>query len=409
MLILVSIYILMFAYGESRRPAVCHVALGMSLLTFAILNILKIDLGRLPDGAFTYKLAQTVQNLPQALHAFIIIILTIISARLLYKEYRYKQETITRSSIKESMDNLPMGLSFSTNNGLIILSNRVMNKLSHEITGRELRDAESFWQNILAQNQNKQNRNAADKNEAIVKLKDGQTWTFATKEIWTDHKRGKQITAIDITALDQLKMQLEEKNVEFLKMNQRLREYSTNLASIKAKEERLATKAQLHSQLGFILLATRRSLTNGLYEEDGHSIKDLWRTNISILLSGTGLKEKDAFDELQQAAKDIGIALQLQGQIPTNSRIKDIALVAAIEALNNALRHADATTLLLAIEETPEEYQIELTNNGSLPEGEIIEGGGLSDLRRKVEGINGQIGIEIAPAFKLWIKIPNNL
>ena len=53
-----------------------------------------------------------------------------------------------------------------------------------------------------------------------------------------------------------------------------------------------------------------------------------------------------------------------------------------------------------------EEYTIELTNNGILPKEEIIEGGGLSVLRERVEGRGGKMGIDIEPIFKLWIRFP---
>ena len=118
------------------------------------------------------------------------------------------------------------------------------------------------------------------------------------------------------------------------------------------------------------------------------------------------VKEKNAFEELLEAALDIGIELKLEGRLPQESENKDIILKAAIEALNNAVRHAGATELNLTIKEVEEEYTIELTNNGILPKEEIIEGGGLSALREKVEGRGGRMGIDIEPIFKLWIRFP---
>ena len=92
--------------------------------------------------------------------------------------------------------------------------------------------------------------------------------------------------------------------------------------------------------------------------------------------------------------------------MPQESENKGFILKAAIEALNNAVRHAGATELNLTIKEVEEEYTIELTNNGSSPEKEIIEGGGLSVLRERIEGRGGIMGIDIEPIFKLWIRFP---
>ncbi len=81
-----------------------------------------------------------------------------------------------------------------------------------------------------------------------------------------------------------------------MKMNSRLHQYSENLAHIKSKEERLATKTQLHNELGYILLATRRALANKELDKEGQSILALWKKNIATLLTGRGgLKEKKCF------------------------------------------------------------------------------------------------------------------
>ncbi len=78
--------------------------------------------------------------------------------------------------------------------------------------------------------------------------------------------------------------------------------------------------------------------------------------------------------------------MKLEGRLPQESENKDIILKAAIEALNNAVRHAGgATELNLTIKEVEEEYTIELTNNGILPKEEIIEGGGLSASEKRLK------------------------
>lgn len=276
LLILLDVYILMYAFTESRRPTICHIAFGQVLVGLLILNILKIELDKLPNEGIIYGLTQALQNIPLAFYTLLLLILFASSGLIFYKEYRYKQNTITESSIKESIDNLPMGLGFSTEDGLVILSNRTLNKLCHEITGRELRDAQKFWQNLQAQKP-KKSPYLEGNHETILRLENGQTWSFGLKQIQINNKKGRQITAIDITELGKLQTELKKKNLEFEKMNTRLKKYSENLSLIKAKEERLATKAQLHNQLGYILLATRRSLTSGRVQEDGQAIRDLWQ------------------------------------------------------------------------------------------------------------------------------------
>ena len=406
-LLLFNFYVLMFAFTVTKRRKICHICLGLILISFIRLHSLGMDLSLMKNNNPIFVITQIFQSIPADIYIIIFLIMLAVSVYLTYIEHQYRQNTITRTSIKESIDNLPAGLCFSTVSGIVFLSNKTMNNLCHKITGRDLQDAEAFWQEITESGQNMNMYKSG--NQLISQFDNKQTWSFSRHNIKVNNKAGVQITAVNITELDELRTLLKKKNTEFMKMNTRLRQYSENLAAIKSKEERLATKTQLHSELGYILLATRRIMANKEFDQEGKSVLALWKQNIAALLSGNGMKEKNAFEELLQSAADIGIKLQLHGELPQKSKIKDIVMISAIEALNNAIRHADATVLNLTIEETEKEYTIELTNDGALPEKKITEGGGLSALREKIRREGGIMGIDTVPVFKLWIRLPKNL
>lgn len=405
-LTLVNLYILVYAFTQSKRCKICHIALGFTLLTFIILYSLTMDISLVVNRNVLLIMIKKFQSLPVNIYIIIFFLILTGSINLLYKEKKSLKESITRASIKESIDNLPMGLCFSTKNGIVLLSNRSMNQLCHKITGSELQDGEFFWEKVMEKRRKFEDSLEVNQQIHILQLNNGETWSFFRNPIKVNNKDGVQITATNITELFGLRSQLKKKNLEFMKMNSRLHQYSENLSHIKSKEERLATKTQLHSELGYILLATRRALANKELDKEGQSILALWKQNIAALLSGRGLKEKNVFEELLEAALDIGIEFKLKGKLPQESENKDLILKATIEALNNAVRHAGATELNLTIKEVEEEYTIELTNNGSSPEKEIIEGGGLSVLRERIEGRGGIMGIDIEPIFKLWIRFP---
>ncbi len=395
-LVLFDFYIFAFAFSHTGRHKTSCIAFVFMLTSFVILYSLTFDVRLLSGNNLLFEIIQIFHNIAPIIYILILLIILTVSVILLYKENLYEQNAITRTSIKESIDNLPMGLSFSTKSGMVFLSNRFMNNLCHKITGRELQDAEYFWEEIKRKGQK----------ASIIKINDEETWSFTRHSIKINRTDGVQITAVNITQLDELRSQLKNKNIDFVKMNTRLREYSENLAVIKSKEERLATKAQLHNELGYILLATRKAMANKeMSKEEGQSVLSLWKQNINVLLSGKGIKEKNAFEELMQSAYDIGIKLHLHGDLPQENIIKNLILTATIEALNNAVCHGEATELNLIIKEKESDYIIELTNDGIMPEGEIVEGGGLSALRKKIEEQGGTMEIDIEPIFKLRICI----
>ena len=63
--------------------------------------------------------------------------------------------------------------------------------------------------------------------------------------------------------------------------------------------------------------------------------------------------------------------------------------------------HAGARTLNVALNETEADRSMRFTNDGTRPEKPITEGGGLSSLRRKLEGMGAAMRVESSPEFAL--------
>jgi signal transduction histidine kinase len=74
--------------------------------------------------------------------------------------------------------------------------------------------------------------------------------------------------------------------------------------------------------------------------------------------------------------------------------------------VTNAVRYAGATELYADFSETKTEATVTVANNGKQPDGEIIEGGGLSTLRRRVERAGGTMTLQSLPKFRLTVTVP---
>jgi len=276
-LTLVNFYILVYAFSQSKNHKICHLALGFNLMSFVILYILTMDFPLIANTNALLLMIRKFQSLPVKIYVIIFFLILTGSISLLYREKKSLKESITRASIKESIDNLPMGLCFSTKNGIVLLSNRSMNQLCHKITGRELQDGEFFWQKVMEKRRKFEDSLEVNRQIHILQLNNVEIWSFSRNPIKVNNKDGVQITATNITELFGLRSQLKKKNLEFMKMNSRLHQYSENLSHIKSKEERIATKTQLHNELGYILVATRRALVNKELDKEGQSILALWK------------------------------------------------------------------------------------------------------------------------------------
>lgn len=345
-------------------------------------------------------------NLPAASALLWLLIFTAIPCLALARESPLWKHDITRSSIKESMDQLPMGLCFSHTNGVILLANRAMNALCHQIVGRELQDAQRFWEILTGDAPLPGAERLWVKGERLLRFPDGTVRSFRRDTITIEDTPIVQITAVDVTEPYRLTEKLREQNAALDEMNTRLRRYGENVDELVKKQEWLDTKVRIHGEFGQALLAARRFLAQPEVADPGPLLSQ-WSKNIAMLRQSTGSNDgAQTLRELYEAARSVGIRITLEGQFPENRRQKCLMVSAAAESLTNAVKHAGATELTIRMEETEQAYLATFTNNGRKPSGPITEGGGLGNLRRQMERAGGTMETAIVPEFTLTVKLP---
>ena len=139
---------------------------------------------------------------------------------------------------------------------MVMLINHRMNNLSHTIFGRDLQNANAFWDNL----------NDGEIQSGVTRLFMGENPTFLLPDqtVWTFSREMidgiTQLTAAETTRLNRLTEELKEKNTELSVMNERLHKYGENVDELTREKERLETKARIHRELGQALLLTRRYL-----------------------------------------------------------------------------------------------------------------------------------------------------
>ena len=316
---------------------------------------------------------------------------------LIREELRYRSNTITRSSIKEGVDKISSGLCFYVAGGRLILCNSRMNALCHAIVGRDLQNAELFWQILSGGAVRPGVERLAFGSYPNFRLPDGTVWTFAREEL----EGFFQVTAANTTQQQALTDELRDKNLELAALNLRLRKYGENVDELARAKERLETKVRIHGELGQALLAARRYLVDESAQEPP---LDIWRRNIAMLRKEMEAKKsEDPLTILRKAAASAGVQLEIHGRLPEESEYRQFFLVAASEALTNAVFHAGARLLLVELTEAESQWTMRFTNDGAKPEKPITEGGGLGSLRRKAENIGASMTVDSMPEFVLTI------
>ena len=318
---------------------------------------------------------------------------------LIREENSFRRNTVTRSSIKEGVDKISSGLCFYVEGGRVILLNSRMNELCHAIVGRDLQNAELFWEILSGGDVRAGVERISFGRFPNFRLPDGSVWTFAREEL----DGFIQLTAADTTLQQDLTDELRDKNLDLAALNLRLRKYGENVDELARAKERLETKVRIHGELGQALLAARRYLVDGNAQEPP---LDIWRRNIAMLRKEMEAKKaEDPMQILEKAAASAGVQLEICGRLPEEGEFRQFFLVAASEALTNAVFHAGAGTLRIGLTETETLWTMRFTNDGIRPDKPITEGGGLGSLRRKAESIGAVMSVTHSPEFMLTITV----
>lgn len=398
-LICTSMYCIPIVYrGNKLLPKILVPCCSMLCLIVTVL--LGAIFRTIDEGLIMSPYSKWIIEIPVV---FLLLLMLAIAAYLVFiiiREYHYRSHSITSSSIKESIDHLTTGLCFARPDGVVVLMNHRMDELCHQIIGTDLQNANLYWE-ILSHGDNLQNvERLSEGDQPSFCLSDGTVWTFK-KEILDGVF---QLSAADTTQEYKLIDQLKEKNKELRAMNLRIRQYGEKVDDYTREKERLETKVNIHNQLGQVLLVSRHYLKN--HNSNTKEILDMWKRNIEMLsMQAESASATDQFQTILEVARSAGITVEIEGEAPKEKELKQLFTTASIEALTNAVRHADAKHIHIKLSQTEHTFIISFSNDGKLPAEKITEGGGLSSLRKKVEQHYGEMEITTIPQFTLTLRL----
>ena len=110
--------------------------------------------------------------------------------------------------------------------------------------------------------------------------------------------------------------------------------------------------------------------------------------------------------QVRKTCEYVKLNFRQTGSLPKQESVAYLLTCAVRECVTNAVRYAEATELYVAFDEDETQAHVCVTNNGRVPEGDIVEGGGLSTLRRRVERAGGSMIVQSRPRFQLTVTIP---
>lgn len=307
-------------------------------------------------------------------------------------------ERITPDSIREATNALTMGICFADPAGRIILCNETMRELSYMMTGsypQMIGELDTVLFPVGSDGKRSSN--------GTFFFPDGNVRLFNSEQITVSGEKGwRQITAQDITELHRVKEQLESENRRLAETNRKLRAMYDRMTDDIREKESLEMKIRTHDTMGRSLITIQDIMENA--DEADKKLAAL-RDAVSVLSESLPQLNGDIADEVKNCEK-LGIKLILKGYMPHNTRLEQLVVAAIRECATNCVRHAHGTYVAVNLQERHGICSVTITNDGEKPKGKIIEGSGLSSLRRSVESMGGEMLTAYSPVFALLLNLP---
>ena len=160
--------------------------------------------------------------------------------------------------IKESFDNLPIGICFFDSRGLIRLINRQMLSI-----GCVLLDGgfQTLWELRAALLSAPDCVRVLDEKNTLFSFPGNVVLRFEEKQI-TDSRKNRftQATFADVSELAARQKELKEENERLENANRRAKQLYDNMAGIVREEEILSMKMRVHDDIGHSILSARKAL-----------------------------------------------------------------------------------------------------------------------------------------------------
>ncbi len=401
--LLLSLFLMFYNYDRKRNRLGRYLNIGLFLLLFVMLAILADAFMRIDEDL------PLLWTLPIPIWALLGITCG-CDIYLIYemiRQYRQKDKSLTRNSVKQAMDTLPSAICYFSPSGAVKLCNLQMYRLFRSLAQSDLQSLDEL-QEALADCDNKSGIIKLSGERQTYLFPDGKAWRYSQTEVTV--KTGTIYTEAifsDVTEQYEKHQELKRQTEQLKKIARSLKQLSDNVLSLTKEREVLTAKTRLHDQMGGGILAIRQILQQNHTTEENIAAVSLLRKAVSTIKNDNEYPVgRGELADFIHDADAIGIQVKMTGSLPEHGDMFDVFMIAMRECLTNSARHADATQLQITVQEDEKAVSMHITNNGNPPKGEVTPKGGLANLNRNVKDCGGIMEIQSQPDFVLTVTIP---
>ena len=266
--IALRIFTLLIVFGQinmlvhafwQKRGVLCRALMAAQLLLGLTWFCLLLD------GSFYAEYTAQPRTYPAVVNAiygapwlFVLLVNLALAAVLCLsfaESLHYSHTHLSQGAVKETLDLLPVGVCFATEDGVVALKNLQMERLGALLCGASLVDANAFWQAV-------EEKSKQQGSVRIVPLSSGEAFLFQKEKITANGKTYAQMIAYDVTAQSNMTAELKAKNKKLVDLQTRIKAFSAMTAQLAISEEILKARVTVHDEMGHLLLAGKYYLDN---------------------------------------------------------------------------------------------------------------------------------------------------
>ncbi len=383
-----------------RKYFTFHYSIIIWLSSFVILSLLTVELNL---GV------ALVDWYPVWPHVGFCIIQIVLVINGFVMEERKRKVSFVRNSIKEAIDNLPIGMCFSNASGRIILANKNMYHLIFRLTGKTVINVETLWDELKSGREFQKARKlieySAD-NMVSLETNNHDVYQIMRRPINLGDAEYYETKVYMVTRLHNLMSEISIENEHLKAQQQEIKKLAGQMIRINHEEELLNRKIQLHNTMGQYILATRQLLKKGGDINEYYALAMDWQNMTRQAVSMEDRYRKnyaELLDEILKIAEDIGCRVTIAEDVPAKLFENQLARQAVRESIINAVRHGNATEIFIDYDSTVGRDNMIISNNGSFDAKEDEPKGGLKNLEDGIRALGGSLKIIKDDKFKVKI------
>ncbi len=375
-------FLLVYRYYLTARIRYCIFDLVLFILLLTLISV--VTASRSASKQFFL--------VPVPYLAFVVPSVFVIAYSLIsiLNEYKKSKNMLSPNSVKQALDNLNSAICFVDDTGKIVLINHTMLSLAYSLSGRYPQMLSELLELI--------------EKEKVQSL-DGRIWKFSKVPLMDKELEGfSQVTALDITELYSANEQLKKENSALAETNEKIQLMLERLSQRIREQETLNLKMQIHNDIGTSLIALSKMMKGDENENMQTQLSTLENAVGYLSANRISLSPVSKESSVEKARKN-GVELIYHNLDLLSDIQQSTVISAADESVTNCIKHAKGNKVTVNVTETEKMYTATIINNGNPPENEVVLGGGLTSLKRKIESAGGKMYFTYLPEFALNVEL----